>query len=86
MKGYVPRSGTTGSRMDSGDKSKVEQELVEEFAMDFSPDELHEFLAADLVEVRADPEFKERLRGKLWSAVREKYGGGRASLFRKQDS
>ena len=32
-------------------------------------DELGEFLEADLLDVKADPEFKERLREKLWSLV-----------------
>ena len=36
----------------------------------FDLDELHEFLAADRVEVPVDPAFKERLRRKLWSMVR----------------
>jgi hypothetical protein len=39
-------------------------------AMDFSPEELQEFLAADLVEVQADPHFKERLRAKLWEVLK----------------
>ena len=38
------------------------------------PDELREFLEADLLGVQADPEFKERLREKLWALVRAKYG------------
>lgn len=47
--------------------------------MDFSMEELREFLEGDLVEVRADPEFKERLRQKLWQMLRVKgshRGGG----------
>jgi hypothetical protein len=39
-------------------------------AMDFSLEELQEFLAADLVEVQADPHFKERLRAKLWEVLK----------------
>ncbi|MCZ6782261.1 MAG: hypothetical protein O7G30_03040 [Proteobacteria bacterium] len=42
--------------------------------MEINPDELREFLEADLVGVRADPEFKESLRRKLWTLVRTKYG------------
>ncbi len=38
-------------------------------------DELREFLEADVVEVRADPEFKERLRRKLWRMVQRCWGG-----------
>lgn len=40
----------------------------------FDPDELREFLAADLMDDVADPEFKERLRNKLWKMVRLRYG------------
>ena len=87
MKEYVPGRGSGGVSRDAAAKSKVEQELEEEFAMDFSPDELHEFLAADLVEVPADPEFKERLRKKLWTAVRERFGRNASSgLLRKRDT
>ena len=38
-------------------------------AMEFSMEELREFLEGDRVGVRADPEFKERLRRKLWALV-----------------
>ena len=74
MKGYIPGRRSGGIRRDVAASSELEQELQEEFAMDFTPDELHEFLAADLMEVPADPDFKERLRNKLWSLVRERYG------------
>ena len=40
-------------------------------------DELREFLEADLVEVRADPEFKERLRRRLWEMVQARSGAAR---------
>ena len=43
--------------------------------MEFSMDELREFLEGDLVEVRADPEFKERLRHKLWEMIRLRNAG-----------
>ena len=42
----------------------------------FDFDELHEFLAADLVEVPVDSVFRERLRRKLWSMIRSRCGGG----------
>ena len=45
-----------------------------EDAMEFDPEELREFLAADLVDVPIDPAFKRRLRQKLWSIVRFRYG------------
>jgi hypothetical protein len=44
--------------------------MVEEALADFSIDELREFLEADLVDVPVDPEFKERLRERLWDLVR----------------
>ena len=52
------------------------QKRVDEQWMDFSPDELREFLAADLVEVDADSAFRESLRQKLWRFVRSRYGRG----------
>jgi len=41
---------------------------------DFDPDELREFLAADMMPLNADPEFKESLRRKLWLVVKKRYG------------
>ena len=43
---------------------------MNEGAMEFTAEELREFLDGDLLEVRADPEFKERLRRTLWDMVR----------------
>jgi len=37
--------------------------------MEFSLEELREFLEGDLLGARADPEFKERLRRKLWEIL-----------------
>ncbi|MBW2272333.1 MAG: hypothetical protein JRG96_03610 [Deltaproteobacteria bacterium] len=45
--------------------------------MDFSADELSEFLEADLLGVEADPQFKEELREKLWTLVNVRLGGSR---------
>jgi len=45
-------------------------------AADFDSSELRDFLAADLLDVQADPVFKERLRQKLWRLVRLRYGDG----------
>lgn len=42
---------------------------MEDGAMEFSMEELREFLEGDLLDARADPEFKERLRRKLWDLV-----------------
>ena len=46
-----------------------ERESMDEGAVEFSMDELREFLEGDRLDVRADPEFKERLRRKLWDLV-----------------
>jgi hypothetical protein len=43
---------------------------LNEGAMEFTLEELHEFLEGDMLDVRADPEFKERLRRMLWEVVR----------------
>ena len=43
---------------------------TENATMEVSMEELREFLEGDLVGVRVDPEFKERLRRKLWDLVR----------------
>jgi ribosomal protein L21E len=50
------------------------KQIMDEGAMDFSMEELQEFLEGDRVDVRADPAFKERLRRKLWDMVRERVG------------
>jgi hypothetical protein len=46
--------------------------MSEDILTDFSIDELREFLEADLVDVKVDPEFKERLRKQLWDLVQER--------------
>jgi len=56
----------------SGIGAKREGAALDDGLMDFTLDELREFLEADLVEVRADPEFKERLRRRLWDLVRDR--------------
>ena len=43
---------------------------MNEGAMEFTVEELREFLEGDVLDVRADPEFKERLRRMLWDMVR----------------
>jgi hypothetical protein len=48
---------------------KRDEEVMDESAMDFTMDELREFLEADLLDAPADPEFKERLRKKLWTML-----------------
>lgn len=49
--------------------TKRDDSAVDDGLMNFTMDELREFLEADLIDVRADPEFKERLRRKLWDLV-----------------
>ena len=49
--------------------------MIEDILSDFSIDELREFLEADLVDVKVDPEFKERLRKQLWDLVQENARG-----------
>ncbi len=59
--------------------AKPQEPRVDEESMDFTMDELREFLEADLRGVQADPGFKERLRRRLWEIVRlggdERVGG-----------
>jgi hypothetical protein len=59
--------------------AKPQEPRVAEDSMDFTMDELREFLEADVRGVQADPAFKERLRRKLWEIVRlgrdERVGG-----------
>ena len=43
---------------------------MNEDAMEFTVEELREFLEGDELNVRANPEFKERLRRTLWEMVR----------------
>ena len=42
---------------------------------DIDPEELREFMAADWVEVKADPGFRERLRRRLWEMIRASHEG-----------
>lgn len=37
--------------------------------LEVRPEELHEFLTADLTGVEADPEFRKRLQEKLWRLI-----------------
>lgn len=47
------------------------ESMTEEAMMDFTAEELREFLQADLLDVAVDPRFKERLRRRLWELVQE---------------
>ncbi len=62
-----------------GSKALVDGTLTDEAFADadmteVDAEELQDFLAADGLEVTADPVFKERLREKLWRVVSEHYG------------
>ena len=46
---------------------------------EFSQAELQEFLAADYLETRADPAFKETLRRKLWTLISNRTDPGSSS-------
>jgi len=43
--------------------------MTDDAMMDFSIEELREFLQADLLDVPVDPRFKERLKRRLWELV-----------------
>ncbi len=74
MRAPLSRSGKSSKK--AGTRSERRQVLLEESATEINPDELREFLEADLLGSQADPEFKERLRRRLWALVRAKYGPG----------
>jgi hypothetical protein len=57
---------------------KRDELAMDESEMGFTMDELREFLEGDLVDVKADPEFKERLRGQLWQMLKRRALRGRA--------
>ena len=62
----------SGSELDTGEAA--EDVAVTESAT-FTSEELREFLEADTAGELADPEFKERLRQKLWDMVRRRVEG-----------
>jgi len=75
MKAYLPtRMRRKRRAARSTSESRARRELAGDDVMDFTPDELREFLEGDLYDVEADPEFKERLRRKLWDMLRLQHG------------
>jgi hypothetical protein len=52
-----------------GMSSEREESTMDEASMDFTMDELREFLEADNLDVPIDPAFKEALRRRLWEMV-----------------
>ena len=77
--------GRNSDRSSEHDGAKAELdtsrefEMMDETLMDVTADELREFLEADVMDVRADPAFKEALRRRLWEFVlaRKKDGSRR---------
>ena len=68
----MTRAASTSGRI-SGDRDRIADPQGGPGTCDvpgLDPGELREFLAADRAGVPADPVFKERLRGKLWSMIR----------------
>ena len=63
-------------KLESG-QDREALKMMEDILSDFSIDELREFLEADLVDVKVDPEFKERLRKQLWDLVQDRANGPR---------
>lgn len=53
----------------SGDLAAIATVLADEAEQEIDEVELLEFLAADHDPVQADPEFRERLRDRLWALV-----------------
>ena len=49
-----------------------EEMTMDETSMDFTMEELREFLEADNLDVPVDPAFKERLRRTLWDMLRRR--------------
>lgn len=49
-----------------------ERKVIDEVAGEYSTEELQEFLEADRLPTRADLDFKEELRERLWEMVQER--------------
>ena len=52
--------------------TKQGKDSMPDGSLEVTLEELEEFLDADRRDVRARPEFKERLRDKLWELVRDR--------------
>lgn len=73
--GEGPAAASTGSRERADGRPVAdgwERRVLLEDGAEVDPEELRDFLAADLLEVEADPVFRERLRHKLWKLVRSR--------------
>lgn len=66
---------TTRTKDDALGREMRGDEVTMDEAIDgteYSPEELREFLSADLADVHADPRFKERLRVRLWDLLKSR--------------
>lgn len=63
-----------GTHRWGGGMSTKQDETAENQFSDVTLDELREFLEADIMDVKIDPAFKERLRKKLWDLVQAQSG------------
>jgi len=90
------RGGSGVKRRDSGGplehdrpvEPEAEQDdaVKEEVLLESMDEELRDFLAADALDVRADPGFKERLRRELWDLVERNAIKWRESMGSSRDS
>lgn len=71
--GVGPRHGAQRWGGEMGG-AKVYDAILDEDLTDVSLDELREFIEADVLDVKADPEFKEELRKKLWELLQARSG------------
>ena len=78
MGGRMAHGARGGRPPRADDVTESDWEDLLESPMDFDPDELREFLAADMVDVPVAPGFKEQLRRKLWLMVKMRYGRRRS--------
>lgn len=53
-------------------REEVDAGMEDEAVGEVTIEELREFLEADLVQVPVDPEFRERLRDRLWDLVKSR--------------
>jgi hypothetical protein len=56
-------------RVGRASKAELDSSMTDDAMMDFTIEELREFLQADLLDVPVDPRFKERLKRRLWELV-----------------
>jgi hypothetical protein len=77
VKGFLRGGRNSTEKADQLSQKPIQdadEAMSAEVSVEFSDDELQEFLEGDILDVRADPAFKERLRRKLWEIVRGRMG------------